>query len=79
VELEEKRGVYYCTVGRPNPPSYLFFHSYEVKVKGGEIQDISVHDNNGILRENRDFVVGENRKFGKLILGEIYFHIENSY
>merc|ERR1712137_184463 len=58
IEVEkDDRGDFMCLIGRPNPPTYLFFNSFEVKITGGDIDQVAVHHNSGELPESSTYIV----------------------
>jgi len=47
IELSNNNGMFNCMLGRPKPPSYLVFSSFEVKITGGKVEETTVLSGTG--------------------------------
>ena len=57
IEIEEYKGGYICSTGRPAQASYLYFTLFKMEIIGGEIESVEIFDNASALLRDSDYVV----------------------
>jgi len=60
--LSDDDGAATCFVGRPSPPSYLFFSTFSASLGGKTLSNVEVWDNSGVVLQNDQYIVEGNKE-----------------